>query len=138
MPFLRERPERAHAIVICVIEKDVAEAGKIGESEQQSPARRQIWLLRLSSPKAPDQVNEADHHRGNNRDADKRMAKSAMMCEAENPAFDLAEHVQVGRFGGQSNRSCGQRSLAIESGAPQTGAGQEVGKGFQSVLRPGS
>ena len=61
-----------------------------------------------------------------------------MMCEGENPAFKLAEHVQVRCFGSQCDRGRGQCRFAIESGASQTRAGQEMGERFQSVLRSGS
>ena len=57
-----------------------------------------------------------------------------MMCEAENPAFKLAQHVQVWRFGGECHRSRGERGLAIESGSSHASPGQEVGDRFQSLL----
>lgn len=63
------------------------------------------------------------------------MGESAMMGEAESRSADAAEDVEVWRFGGERQRERGQRSLAIESGAPQACAGQEVGNGFQAVSK---
>ncbi len=63
------------------------------------------------------------------------MGKAAMMGEAKSGAADSAEHIEVWRFGGERERERGQRGLAVESGASQAGAGQEVGDGFQAVKK---
>ena len=63
------------------------------------------------------------------------MGESAMMGEAKSGAADTAKHIEVRRFGGERQRESGQSSLAIEAGAPQTCAGQEVGNGFQAVSK---
>jgi hypothetical protein len=63
------------------------------------------------------------------------MGKAAMMREAKNPSLKLAEHIQIRRFSGQRNRRGGESRLAIQSGSPHAGAGQEVGNGFQSLMK---
>ncbi len=64
------------------------------------------------------------------------MSEPAMMREAKNPALELAEYVQVWRFGGKCHRSRGEGSFAIESSSSHASAGQEVSDRFQSLLRP--
>ncbi len=54
IPFLGEWPERAYAVVISVIEQNVAQPRKVREPEQQSPAGRQIRVVELSSAQSPD------------------------------------------------------------------------------------
>lgn len=61
------------------------------------------------------------------------MRESAMMSESEGRAFDAAQHVQVRSFGGERQCECGQRRVAIQSGAAEACAGQKVGDGFQGV-----
>ena len=59
-----------------------------------------------------------------------------MVGEAERwAANDASDHVEVGSFGGERERECGQRSLAVESGTSHAGAGQEVSDGFQVICR---
>jgi hypothetical protein len=58
-----------------------------------------------------------------------------MMREAERGAAEAAEDVEVWSFGGERERERGQRGLAVEPGASQARASQEVGNGFQSVKR---
>ncbi len=41
-PAFGERPERADAIAVCIVEENVAEAGEAGIQKKQSPARRKI------------------------------------------------------------------------------------------------
>jgi hypothetical protein len=58
-----------------------------------------------------------------------------MVREAEGGATEAAEDVQVRGFGGERERERGQRGFAVEPGAPQAGAGQEVSDGFQAVRK---
>jgi hypothetical protein len=53
------------------------------------------------------------------------------MREAKNWPSKACEYVEVGSFGGERKGQRSQRCLAVESGAPQTRAGQKVGDGFQ-------
>ena len=62
------------------------------------------------------------------------MGKSAMVGESERRATNHAgNNVEIRGFGGEGQRERGQSRLAVESGASQAGAGQEVGDGFQAV-----
>jgi hypothetical protein len=61
------------------------------------------------------------------------MSEAAVMLEAEDRPMELSDDVEIRRFGCQGHGSGRQRSFAIESGAPQTGARQEVGDRFQVV-----
>ena len=61
------------------------------------------------------------------------MGESAMVGEAERRAANAAEHVEVGSLGGERERERGQSGLAVEPGASQASAGQEVSDGFQVV-----
>src|ERR1700739_1619370 len=63
------------------------------------------------------------------------MCKAAMVREAERGTAEAAEDVQVWSFGGERERKSSQSSLAVEPGASHTGAGQEVGDGFQAVRK---
>jgi hypothetical protein len=58
-----------------------------------------------------------------------------MVSEAEGAAVKGSEDIQVRGFGGEGQRERGERGLAIESGAPEAGAGQEMSEGFQAVRR---
>src|SRR5277367_1289767 len=61
------------------------------------------------------------------------MGEAAMMGERKGGTAEAAEHVKIGRFGSQGESEGSQGGLAIESGAPQASAGQEVGDGFQGL-----
>jgi hypothetical protein len=113
----------------------VAEAGEAGVEKEQSPARREIRILHLAAPNSPQQIDEADHHDSVDWHAEERMRKATMMREPERRAAETAEDVQVWSFGGERERKRSQSSLAVEPGASQAGAGQEVGDGFQAVKR---
>ncbi len=63
------------------------------------------------------------------------MCKAAMVREAEGGAAEAAEDIKVWSFGGERERESRQRGLAVEPGAPQAGAGQEVSDGFQVVKK---
>ena len=60
------------------------------------------------------------------------MRKASMVCEPEDWAFNDPYNVQIGCFGGERHCRGGERGLAVESGAGEHGAGQEMGKGFQT------
>ena len=61
------------------------------------------------------------------------MREATMMGKTEGGSAQTAEYVEVWGFGGERERKRGQGGLAIESGASQTSAGQEVSDGFQAV-----
>ncbi len=54
-----------------------------------------------------------------------------MVCKTEYRSPKSTKHVEVGRFGGQCHRGGRQGRLAIETGASQARAGQEVCDWFQ-------
>ena len=62
------------------------------------------------------------------------MGEAAVMGEAKHRTFEVSQDVDVRSFRCQRHRGCGQRGLAIESGAAQTGASQEVSDWFQRVI----
>ena len=133
VPLLRERPERAHAVVVGEIEQNVAEPGKPGIEEKQSPARGQIWIFCLALAQPPNQINEADHHGGIEQYPEERVGESAMVGKAERTAVEAGENIQIGSFGGERERERGQHSLAVQPGAAHAGAGEEMGEGFQAI-----
>ena len=63
------------------------------------------------------------------------MGESAVVGKAEDWAPEAAEHVQVRRFRGKRQHGGRQCCLAIQPGAPQARAGQEVSDGFQSLSK---
>ena len=54
IPLLGKGPERSDAVVIGEVEQDMAKAGEAGKKEEQSPARREIWIFRLAAAKTPN------------------------------------------------------------------------------------
>ena len=133
IPLLGKRPEGANPVVVGEIEQDVAETGQAGVEEQPAPARRQVGVVEFAASKTPYEVHESDYRQGVERHSDEGMGESAMVGEAEGRAAKSADHVEVGRFGRQRQSERGQRRLAVQSGASQAGAGQEVSKRFQAV-----
>jgi len=61
------------------------------------------------------------------------MREAAVMGEAEDRSFEIADYIEIGRFRCERERGCGQRRLAVQPGTAHAGAGQEVGDGFQSL-----
>lgn len=57
-----------------------------------------------------------------------------MVIEAEGRTAEAAENVEVGRFRGERERSCGERGFAVQPGAAHIRAEQEMGDGFQESL----
>ena len=57
------------------------------------------------------------------------------MGETEGGAVDAAQDIEIRSFSGEGQGQRGKRSFAVESGASQTSAGQEVGDWFQAVGR---
>jgi hypothetical protein len=64
------------------------------------------------------------------------MSEAAMMGEAEDRAFEIAEDIEIRRFRGQRGSGRGQSRPAIQPGASQACAGEEVSDGFQFVRSP--
>jgi len=81
----------------------------------------------------PDQIDEADYRSGVERKSEKRMGKAAMMGETEGRTAETAEYVEIGRLGGERKGERSQRSLAVESGAAQARAREEMRYGFQGL-----
>src|SRR5690348_10197585 len=49
-------------------------------------------------------------------------------------AFESPEYVEIGRFSGQGHRRSGECGLAVESGAAQNSAGEEMGNWLQAFF----
>ncbi len=113
----------------------MAESGEAGVEEEQSPARRKIWIFQFAPPPTPEQVYKTNDHSSVEWNSEERVGEAAMMGEAERGATETAKHVDVGSFSGERKRERGQRRLAVESGASHTSAGQKVGDGFQAVKK---
>ena len=64
VPLLGKRPERPDAVVVGEVEKDVAQTGETGEKEENSPARREIWIFQLAAAQTPQEIDEAHNHDG--------------------------------------------------------------------------
>jgi len=135
IPFFRERPKRPHPVVIREVEKNVAESGKAGIEEKQSPARGQLGVFDSATAKSPDQIDEADHSDSIQRHAQKRMGEAAMMGEAEGRPANPGQNVKIGRFSRQREGERGESGLAIKSGAAHTRAKKKMSDGFQVVNR---
>ncbi len=77
---------------------------------------------------------DADGCSGNEGHGDEGVSDAAMVLESFDRAGKSPNNIEVGGFGGEyrSQRSVG--GFAIESGAADAGAGQEVGDGFHGVL----
>ena len=59
------------------------------------------------------------------------MREAAMMGEVVNRAFESPEDIEIRRLCGERHGRRGKCSFAIESGAGENCAGQEMGDGFQ-------
>ena len=66
------------------------------------------------------------------------MCEPAMMPQPESTLAELTDHIQIRRFGGQTHGSGGQSRLAVEPGAPEARAGQEVCDRFQAIEKTGA
>ncbi len=77
------------------------------------------------------QVNQAQHGRGNERHSYKAMGDPAMMLQPCDGAFDSPKNVDVSRLCRQHHGYGRERSFAIESGTRQARAGQKMGDGIQ-------
>ena len=113
----------------------MAEAGKAGIEKEQPPMRRKIWIFHFSAAKTPEKVDEADDKCRIEGNSEKGVRETAMVSKSEGGAADPAEDVEIRGFSGECERKRGKSGLAIESGAPHAGAGQEVGDGFQAVWK---
>ena len=71
---------------------------------------------------------------GNERHSDESMGNAAMMFETFDGAGKSPDDIEVGGFGGEYGGQGGVGGFAIESGASDACAGQEMGDGFHSVL----
>lgn len=79
------------------------------------------------------QRNKPHDPGGHHRNAQERVRKSSVMREPEDAPFEVADNVDIGRFRPEHHRDGRERSLAVEPGAAQARAGQEMGDGFQSA-----
>src|SRR5208337_518325 len=61
------------------------------------------------------------------------MGKAAMMGEAKHRPFEVGEHVEVGGLSGQGDGRGRQSGFAVQPGAPETSAGQEMCDRFQGI-----
>jgi len=113
----------------------MAKAGEAGVEKKQSPSRRKIWIFNSAAANTPDEINEADYSGGIEWYAEERVRKAAMVREGESWTSEAAEDVEVGGFSGEREREGGQSGLAVEAGASQACAGQEVGDRFQAGRR---
>jgi hypothetical protein len=59
------------------------------------------------------------------------VGKTAVVRESIDWPFEAPEDIEIRSFGGERHGRSRQRSLAIESGAPEHSAGQKVSDGFQ-------
>src|SRR5436305_586613 len=61
------------------------------------------------------------------------MREPAVMGEAENRAFEVAQDIEIRSFSSNRDRRRRQRCLAVHPGATHARAGQKVCNGFQSL-----
>jgi hypothetical protein len=99
-----------------------------------TPQRGGRGIFCFAAAHAPEQIDEAYYDSRIDGNAEEGVRESAMMGEGERRTSDSAQDVEIGGFGGERQRQCGERGLAIESGAPHAGAGQEVSDGFQGLV----
>jgi hypothetical protein len=100
----------------------VTETGKASVGEEHSPAGRKIWVPRLAPSRAPEDIHESDYRGGHQRHSEERMSESAVMVQGERGASEAAENIEVGSFGGQSQRGSGEGRLPVEPSAAHGGA----------------
>ena len=105
-------------------------ASRVGE--QRPTRRRQIGIARFATAQTPDQVDDAQHQRGDQWSTEKGMSEAAVVGESEDWAAELGDNVYVGCFGCQGQRGGGECAFAVQSCAAQAGSGQQMGDGFQS------
>ena len=110
----------------------MAEIGDQREEPEQEPSRRDGRLLSSQPVKAP--AEERDHQRDQRR-SQEGMGEAAMMLEGDQRSAKAPQHIEVGRFRGQRHGQRGICGLAIEAGAAQACAGEEVGDWFHESLR---
>ena len=126
--------EGPHAVVVGEVEQDVAERGEEREAPEENPARRDGGLFSADMMEAP--AEERDHE-GDHGRADERVGESAMVLEADQRPAESPEDVEVGGFRGECHGQRGVRGLAIEAGAAQACAGEEVGDWFHELAFEG-
>jgi hypothetical protein len=112
----------------------VSNARETCVQKKQSPAGWQVGVFDSSSAQAPDTVHQPHHQSRHQHQPEERMSETPVMGKAEDWVLETAKHVDIRRFGGQGERGGRQRRLAVQAGSSQTGAGEEVGDGFQSVF----
>jgi hypothetical protein len=85
-------------------------------------------------PPAVDEPSGPDSRASNKRHGDEGVRDAAMVFEGFNLAGKCPEDVEVGGLCGEDGGERGVCSLAIEAGASDACAGQEVGDGLHGVL----
>ncbi len=82
------------------------------------------------------QARSADNDAGDDGNGPKGVRDTAVVLEAFDGPGKLPENIEVGGFGGQHRGESGVGRLAIEAGAPDAGAGEEMCEGLHRVALP--
>ena len=88
-------------------------------------------FFRRSMMEAP--AEERDHE-GNQRRAEQRVGEAAMVLKGNQRPAKAPEDVEVGRFGGECHGQRGVRGFAVEAGAAEACAGEEMGDWFHRFV----
>ena len=76
----------------------------------------------------------ANHHAGDDGHGPERVRDAAMVLELLDRPGESPEDIEIGSLGGQHRGQSGVGRLAVESGAANAGAGEEMGDGFHKRL----
>ena len=136
-----ERGEGAQAVVVGVVEEQVAAKSDEGEEPEQAPADGsggrfgQKFGERGCATFAPvvEEIDEGDDEGGFELEAEEGVGPAAVMLEGGDGAADGAEVVEVRSLGGEGHGEGGVGGPAVEAGTGEDGAGHEVGKGIHGV-----
>ncbi len=126
------RGKRPQTVIVGVVQEQVAEVGDEREEPEQQPSRRNRRLLSSQTMKTP--AEERDHERDERR-SQKCVGEAAMMLKGDQRPAEAPRDVEVRRFGGQGHGQRGICGLAVEAGAAQACAGEEVGDGFHRFVK---
>jgi hypothetical protein len=132
-----EGEKGADAVVVGVVEEDVAEEGDEGEEIEARPVDRcgggclramGIAGLLAIQEQAVGEPEEADDCCGFEGDAEEGVGDASMVLEDGDGALEGPEDVDVGKLGGDGHGGGGVGGFAVEAGAGEDGSGHDVGE----------
>ena len=128
VPARIEGSEGTDAVVVGVVEKDVAEECDEGEDVEARPVDGGGLFEGFVSLEAPavEEPEGACDYGGFERDAEEGVGEASMVLECGDGAFECPEDIDVGKGGADGHGGGGVGGFAVEAGAGEDGSGHEV------------